>query len=1064
MRVRARKMLAVTVLAVMALTAAAMGFAYSYVTDGATLVASLRREAPRFLPGCVLSINSAQVRPLLGQVSLSHVRLFQRIHGRPFETGWVAWMNVVCDVQALLRGRFEPTEVLVSQPVLRLIRRPDGSLNLKGLLADPWPAPPLPTEPLVRIKGGRVELMDEDDAVPTKILSDVELTATPSGSGLIHFEGSARGGAFDRLTLEGTYDRRTGCLELSQGTMTRLTLLESLEPSLVLTGVRERFQRLGLQGGEADLTLSRLRYDPASSPVLTYAASARLRGASLNREELPLRFSDVAAALTLDEDRLVIEHAEGRDGKTSVVLHGAISAADPGGGPLDLQAEITNLELDDRLRATTPPEFAKLWLEYRPEGRLDLAVRVVRAAPGGAIGFGTTVRCRDVGMTFHEFPYPLRHIQGTLKWEGRQIQADLRCLVAGEPLTATGTITDPGPRAEVQLDFRSERMPVDETLLQAFPPEIRAVVDDFQPTGSVRGAAHLIRKPPARPGDRDDIRISAELDLNEGCSMRWAGMPYLVRDLTGHLDLRPDRWTFTDMKGRNGPALIALDGQVIGSEPGHQAIALHARAEHLPFDQQLHDALPPQWQATWATLKPSGLSAVDARIEAEPGGEPHYHLKVVPEPAETRIKLSLTPVAGSAGPSVPTNSRTIELPPMENIEGTFQFDDGTVTMTGVRFLFREAPVAFDHGRVALKDDGSFTLEVQDLLVTKLRLDSELRKIMPPVMAQFAQRLDDGKPFWVRGNLGIGWSGKPGEPARCEWSRATIVFDGNTIQSGLPLEQIQGQIESLAGWSDGRNIEVTGIVNLASIRLLGQQVSELSTPLSVKDGRAVLENIEGHLLGGTIYGDVALSLATTPHYNANLKLVNAELSRYGMTLPGRQNLRGRISGWVRLEGEGNDVRSCAGEAGATITQANLGELPMALRWAKVPNLSSPTRTAFDAAEIRGSVGGGRLSLDLLRFTGDAISLEGSGTVKLQNDRELDLHLMPRYGRHERRLPLVSDWVTDPLRDIGSKVLDLHVTGRLSSPKITPEPLPDVLSRAGEAARSRSERRASERLRR
>jgi hypothetical protein len=1062
-RIRVRKLIAWAALALMVVVAGVLGFAYSYVTDGATLVAMLRAESPRFLPGSQLSIGGAQVRPLLGQVELKHVRVHQPIQGRSFQTAWIAWMHVSCDVQALLHGRFEPTEVSVSQPVLRITRRADGSLNLKGLLADPWPAPPLATDPVIRVKNGRVELIDESGEVPTKILSDVELTAKPIGSGSLRFDGSARGGPFDRVTFEGTYDRNTGRLELTKGEMTRLALLESLEPSLVLAGVRDQFLRLGLQGGEADLTLSHLSYHPSASTPLRYNGSARLRGATLARDELPMRLSDVAATISLEGDRLVVDHAEARDGKTSVQVRGFVSASDPVNGPLDLRVDVTDLELDDRLRAKTPPEFAPLWAEYRPEGWINLGLHVVRAEPGAPVGFGMTVLCRDVGMTFHLFPYPLRHIQGTLKWEGATIDANLRCLVAGEPLVATGRITNPGLDALVQLDFRSDRFPVDDALLQALPPEIQAVVHQFQPTGSVRGVAHLVRKPPKTPGGPEDIAIHAELDLNEGCSMRWAGMPYLVRDLTGHLDLRPDRWTFRDMKGRNGTAQIALDGEVVGAEPGRQAVALRLRAEHLPFDHQLRDALPPQWQATWATLKPSGVSRVDATIEADPGEEPHYHLRIVPEPAETRIKLALTPVPGSPGVG-PGPGRAIELPPMENISGTFLFDDGTVTMSGVKFTFREAPVAFDSGEVELKHNGGFTLIVQDLLVTKLRLDAELRRIMPPVMGQFAQRLDDGKTFWLRGNLGIGWSGLPGEPARCEWSKATVVFNGNTVQTGLPLERIQGQVEGLWGWSDGQDIEVHGIVNLDSVELLGQQVSELTSPLSVKEGLAVLENIEGRLLGGTIRGTVSLSLAETPHYVASLDLHDADLARYALTLPGRQELRGRLSGWVRVEGEGNELRSCIGEAGAQIAQANLGELPLPLRWVKVSNLSQPTKTAFDAAEIRGTLGDGRLNLDTLRFTGDAISLEGNGTVKLQGDRELDLRLMPRYGRNERRVPLVSDWVADPLRDFWSKVLDLHVTGPLASPRITPEPLPDVFSRATEAARRRSERRETERTRR
>ena len=64
----------------------------------------------------------------------------------------------------------------------------------------------------------------------------------------------------------------------------------------------------------------------------------------------------------------------------------------------------------------------------------------------------------------------------------------------------------------------------------------------------------------------------------------------------------------------------------------------------------------------------------------------------------------------------------------------------------------------------VEDSGQFALEVYDLRAQDFRLDSRLRDKMPPVMADFARRLDEGKTFRVNGNLKLSWSGKPGEPA------------------------------------------------------------------------------------------------------------------------------------------------------------------------------------------------------------------------------------------------------------------------------------------------------------
>ncbi len=203
--------------------------------------------------------------------------------------------------------------------------------------------------------------------------------------------------------------------------------------------------------------------------------------------------------------------------------------------------------------------------------------------------------------------------------------------------------------------------------MAALPPEVAKVVRDFEPDGTVRGVVHFRRWPPGDPeappnADADGVAMHAELDLNDGFMLRWVGMPYPIDSLTGHLDLKPDRWTFHDMRGRNGRAVLEASGQVRQTVPGRLPdVELAISADHLEFDQQLRDALPPEWQKTWETLNPSGASRVEAHIRTGPDHVPHYHLTVVPEPAETRVRLVLTPIL--PGPDGrPRPGREIRLP------------------------------------------------------------------------------------------------------------------------------------------------------------------------------------------------------------------------------------------------------------------------------------------------------------------------------------------------------------------------------------------------------------------
>ena len=88
---------------------------------------------------------------------------------------------------------------------------------------------------------------------------------------------------------------------------------------------------------------------------------------------------------------------------------------------------------------------------------------------------------------------------------------------------------------------------------------------------------------------------------------------------------------------------------------------------------------------------------------------------------------------------------------MDDVHGRFVFDNGVVTMNDVSVKFRGAPVRFDQrDGLRRRIPASSPWASSDLWVKEIRLDSDLRKKMPPLMAQFAQKLDDGRTFTMRG--------------------------------------------------------------------------------------------------------------------------------------------------------------------------------------------------------------------------------------------------------------------------------------------------------------------------
>ena len=351
---------------------------------------------------------------------------------------------------------------------------------------------------------------------------------------------------------------------------------------------------------------------------------------------------------------------------------------------------------------------------------------------------------------------------------------------------------------------------------------------------------------------------------------------------------------------------------------------------------------------------------------------------------------------------------------------------------------------FDRGTVRVEKTGRFELAVSDLWVKGLRLDSELRKKMPPLMAQFAKKLDDGRTFTARGDLKIGWSGVANEPAWCGWENVKVVLNDNTLKTGIPLEHIQGELDRVSGWSNGAELRVEGIMNLASVVLLGQQITRVESPFRVRDGMAELMDMRGRFLEGELWGRGRVTLDVTPSYWATMSLHGARLEEYALTVGGRRSYRGNIDARIECNGMGSDIHTLQGQGEAHITDGDLGELPVYFRpialvtrtlsLSDVPRVKA--KTAFDSIDLAFTISHGLWSLDPIKFTGNAFSLQGHGTLDPQSN--LDLKLAVLLGRDRFPIPILSELT----RGASAPIVRVRILGTLAHPDPRIEPLPPL----------------------
>ena len=1027
--------------------------AYHYATDSDTLADLVRREAPRYLPGCRVDVAKVKVRPFAGIVTLTQLLVRERADE---STGPMvaqsAWLQVKFDPWAMAKGRFEAQEVSVAKPILRLRRKADGSWNLQGLVADPWPGPvDRPTPPII-IQDGTIELSEDESKAPLKLLREVSIKVpASSGSGApVAFELTAKGELFDRFHVEGTLEPSTGRVALKGGELVRLTLSEALRDRLPAAAF-EAVGQAGLAGGEVDANLATFTFDPSATPRFRYQASARLRQGLWKCPKLPFPISDISVDVEARDGELTITRADGSDGSTGLGLRGKVTLDpdNPAGSPFEVHAEANKLELDDRLLRWLPVKFQEIWVAYFPKsprtglsrgGSVNLSADFIRPRSGAKVGVEVDVACLDVSMEYKHFKYPVDHVRGKLHvTPDKTLTIDVSTLVGNRPLHVTGKVENPGLDAVAHLNFDAESLPIDAALFKALPPEVQGVVDSFKPTGTARGHAELERLPPLKPGDdpRGRVKIDAWIELNKGCSITWDGLQYPVMNLEGKLEIHPRHWIFKEMRGNNGQAALRAAGEVTEISRGSVKVDLQLQAKNIPFDQQLRDALPRPWQVTWATLNPTGASDIDATVNVDPGKPErernHYRVVIVPR-GKTGVNLRFNPLVGAEGaPSGPIELR------MDDATGTFVHDTSTsppTTMTDVEFSFQRAPVKFARGQVDVKDNGQFQLGVSHLEVTGLRLDEELRRYMPPVMAQFARRLDDVKIPKIQANLGLGWSGRAGESAWCKWDDARVILVNNKVSIGtdLGLEHIQGQLYPVHGSFNGRDLDVHGKLDLGSVSVFGQQITRLTADLDVQEGLARLDRIAGKVLDGALDGHLRASLDTTPRYSVFVRVRDADLRAYAMNQPGHQKFRGLVTAMIDVSGLGYDPHTITGEGSARIVEGELGTLPVAIRFFNVLKMAKESRTAFDSAEVAFKINNGETMLDPVRLVGNAFTLDGKGKVDVQG--EIDMKLRPLPGRDSVHVPLLSVFT----REVSGQILAVRVHGPIASPSFKLEPIP------------------------
>src|SRR5439155_3199501 len=224
-------------------------------------------------------------------------------------------------------------------------------------------------------------------------------------------------------------------------------------------------------------------------------------------------------------------------------------------------------------------------------------------------------------------------------------------------------------------------------------------------------------------------------------------------------------------------------------------------------------------------------------------------------------------------------------------------------------------VSLEKGKVVFNPDGSFWVELINLLGNPTVPDRDFIRALPPALGKGCTSLRIERPVSLLiANLAVAVPAERESPPQIRWDGG-VRFKDATLVAGVPFERVNGLI-----WSHGEHRGVLGNVrgnlDFLEATVFGQTLRGLHSQVLV-DAREpdvlVLPNLEAHLYGGEVGGEVRVDFGPLLRYEAHLTALQIqleELSRANHFGPNPPE-NGLVSAHLHLKGEGSDLSGLKG---------------------------------------------------------------------------------------------------------------------------------------------------------
>lgn len=709
------------------------------------------------------------------------------------------------------------------------------------------------------------------------------------------------------------------------------------------------------------------------------------RDLSIEGEVLPERLNRLSGELTLDENENLTFRVGGGDDRLNLSGTFASALHTPIG---EAKIEGIGIPITERLVRLLPDPCRDEIKALHPSGTVDANILVRRDLdPAGNIKnrFSLAVNVRDGAFCYDRFPFPVSNVSGRIEYttDGWRFTG-FHAGGSGAEIGIEGDIkktSDGDPLLSLLIDIK--RFPLGEELTAALTqPDKRRLVEMLHLGGRADAQVKARYSSRARIFSLDFDAVPNEKSV----SICPETFPYKIGEIEGTFSYRNGEISARDIRGRSGPATFYANAVSQFAPDGSWQFGLFPLTiDQLPIDHQLESAVTEKIRHMFTALHMAGFLNL--------GGNVLFRQRAPGAPVEALWEGDVI---------FERNSASL-IRPIEGLCGKMRMW-GKSTNGQIESVLGELGIDsfFVNNVQVTRVTGPFSFDGRELRFGNTAWGPERTSFQQEDF--FRGRLSNSEGASLEGGHGAGRSGSD--------SAGTIVRGQIPSDREEPLLQIAAP-----------NPE-------ASLKSLHTAENSLTV------GRTVTGSLfhgTANVSGGVLFSDPVV-------YRVGFLLRDGNLRDVSRDLNGSQSqVRGRLTFYADLQGEGKNINTLKGNGGVVVTEADLYEVPQILKIFQSLSVNEPDQTAFNACYVDFQVFGNQLALKRVTLEGNSLTLFGDGALTLVGNQQLlDLTMNSRLGNKKNRVPVVSDIIGGA----GDQIAQVRIEGPLSDPSVWQERFPGI----------------------